>query len=185
VQYLGMTEIKLYKSKKKALIIFLLAVPLIAAGISIINKDGATETDLIMGWIGTCFFSLAIPVGLFHLFDKRPQMIINENGIFDRTLMHNDFIKWETIEDAYPKNIHGQHYICLCIPEEFKPSKKKSRFHKIISNLNESMLFQEMNINMSQLDANTLVMNEFIIVMAKAEKSERIELLKNIAQHRI
>ncbi len=180
-----MTEIKLYKSKKKALKIFLFATPLIAAGIWMINRDGGTETDLIMGWIGTCFFSLAIPVGLFHLLDKRPQMIINENGIFDRTLMHNEFINWETIEDAYPMNIHGQHYICLCIPEEFKPSKKKSRFHKSVSNLNELMSFQEMNINMSQLDANTMVMTEFIIVMAKTEKSERIELLKNIAQQRI
>lgn len=177
-----MIEIKLYKSKKKALKIFLLALPLIAIGIWMINKDGGTETDRIMGWIGTCFFSLAIPVGLFHLLDKRPQMIINEIGIFDRTLMHNDFIKWEIIEDAYAKNIHGQHYICLSIPEEFKPSKKKTNFHKSISKLNELMSFEEMNINISQIDTNVLVMTEFIIVLAKAEKNERIELLKNVEQ---
>ena len=78
-----MTEIKLYKSNKKVLKLFLLAAPLIAAGIWMILREDGTQTDRIMGWVGTIFFGLAIPVGLFHLFDIRPQVIINEIGIYE------------------------------------------------------------------------------------------------------
>jgi len=174
-----MTEIKLYKSNKKVLKLFLLATPLITAGIWMINREGGTETDRIMGWIGTCFFSLAIPVGLFHLFDKRPQVIINEIGIYDRTT-HDEFINWEIIKDAYPVNIYGQHFICLLVPDDFKPSKRKGRFHKTMSKLNEALDFQELNIQLGQLEMDTLKLTEFIIAMTHAEKSNKAELIKTL-----
>ncbi len=89
-----------------------------------IMRTESSETDRIIGWIGTCFFGLAIPIGFFHLFDKRPQVIINEIGIYDRTT-HNEFINWEIIKDAYPINIYGQDFICLLVSENFRPSKKE------------------------------------------------------------
>lgn len=92
-----MTEIKLYKSNKKALKLFLFSAPLITVGIWMILREDGTQTDRIMGWLGTIFFGLAIPVGLFHLFDKRPQVIINEIGIYDRTT-DNEFINYTKIE---------------------------------------------------------------------------------------
>jgi hypothetical protein len=137
-----MTEIKLYKSKKKVLKLFLLSAPFIAIGIWMITKVDSSETDRIMGWIVTCFFSLALPVGLFHLFDKKPQVIINEIGIYDRTT-HNEFINWEIIQDAYPINIYGQHFICLLVPENFRPSKRKGLFYKSVAKLNEELGAQE------------------------------------------
>jgi len=174
-----MTEIKLYKSKKKALKLFLLAAPLITAGIWMIVKDGGSETDRIMGWIGTCFFGLAIPVGLFHLFDKRPQVIINEIGIYDRTT-HDEFINWEIIKDAYPINIYGQHFVCLLVPEGFRPSKRKSKFYKGVAKLNEELGAQELNIQLGQLEMDTIKLTEFIIAMTHAEKSKKAELIKTL-----
>ena len=176
-----MTEIKLYKSKKKALKLFLLAAPLIFGGIWLINRDGGTETDQIMGWIGTCFFGLAIPIGIFHLFDKRPQVIINEIGIYDRTT-HSEFINWETIKDAYPINIYGQHLICLVVPENFKPSKKRSKFYKSVAKLNEEIGVQELNIQLGQLEIDTIKLTEFIIAMTHADKSKKVELIKTLSR---
>jgi hypothetical protein len=142
-----MDEIKLYKSKRKALRIFLLATPLIAAAIWMILRVESSNVDRIMGWIGTLFFGFAVFVGVFHLLDKRPQIIINEIGIYDRT-MHNTFINWEIIKNAYPINIHGQHFICLVVPENFKPSNKKSIFYKSFAKLNELIGAQELNIHL-------------------------------------
>ncbi|UKM66170.1 hypothetical protein GSB9_02749 [Flavobacteriaceae bacterium GSB9] len=174
-----MTEIKLYKSNKKVLKLFLLAAPLIAAGIWMILKDDGTQTDRIMGWVGTIFFGLAIPVGLFHLLDKRPQVIINEIGIYDRTT-HDEFINWEIIKEAYPVNIYGQHFICILVPESFRPSKRKGRFKKAIAKMNEELGFQELNIQLGQLDIDTLKLTEFIIAMTHAEKSQKAELIKTL-----
>ena len=174
-----MTEIKLYKSNKKVLKLFLLAAPLIAAGIWMILREDGTQTDRIMGWIGTIFFGLAIPVGLFHLFDKRPQIIINEIGIYDRTT-HDEFINWEIIKDAYPINIYGQHFICLLVPENFRPSKKKSKFYKGVAKLNEELGAQELNIQLGQLEMDTIKLTELIIAMTHAEKSKKAELIKTL-----
>jgi len=160
--------------------LFLLATPLIAVGIWMIIVDGGSETDRIMGWVGTCFFGLAIPIGLFHLFDKRPQVIINEIGIYDRTI-HDEFINWEIIKDAYPINIYGQHFICLLVPENFRPSDRKSKFYKGIVKLNEELGAQELNIQLGQLEVDTIKLTEFIVAMTQAEKSKKSELIKTLS----
>lgn len=174
-----MTEIKLFKSNKKVLKLFLLTAPLIAAGIWMILREDGTQTHRIMGWIGTIFFGLSIPVGLFHLFDKRPQVIINEIGIYDRTT-HDEFINWKIIKDAYPINIYGQHFICLLVPENFKPSKRKGKFYKSVAKFNEKLGAQELNIQLGQLDIDTLKLTEFIIAMTHAEESQKTELIKTL-----
>ena len=177
-----MTEIKLYKSKKKAIKLLLLAIPLITLGIWLILRVDSTPFHRIVGWIGTIFFGLAIPVGIFHLLDKRPQVIINEIGIYDRTT-HNEFINWEIILDAYPINIYGQHFICLLLPENFKPSKKKNNFNKGVAKLNEELGAQEINIQLGQLDIDTNKFTSFIIAMTKAEKSQKTTLIKQISRN--
>ena len=172
-----MNEIKLYKSKKKALKLFLLSAPFIALGIWLIVRVDSGETDRIIGWITTCFFGLAIPLGLFHLFDKKPQVIINEIGIYDRTT-HDEFINWEIIQGAYPINIYGQHFICLLVPENFRPSRRKSLFYRGVAKLNEELGAQELNIQLGQLDMDTIKLTEFIIAMTQAEQSTKAELIK-------
>ena len=79
-----MTEVKLYKTTLKGLKIFALTIPFVIIGIWMIIKDESS------GWLITLFFGLGIPVGLSQLFDRRPQIIINENGIWDRTKNQGD-----------------------------------------------------------------------------------------------
>ncbi len=80
-----MEEIKLYKIPLKGLKIFALTIPFVAIGIWMINKEQVGTTNYIMGWLSTCFFGLGIVVGFFQIFDRKPQIIITENGIWDRT----------------------------------------------------------------------------------------------------
>lgn len=105
-----MTEIKLYKTPIKGLKIIGMCLPFIAIGLWMITDNPYGTTDYILGWIGTCFFGLGIPVGLFQTFDKRPQIVITENGILDRTT-NQVKVKWEQIIEAYPLDIHGQNFI--------------------------------------------------------------------------
>ena len=102
-----MPELKLYKTASKGLKIIALSLPICAIAVwSLLN--GATETtDYIMEWFGASFFGLATLVGIFHSVDRRPQIIINENGIWDRTT-NQDEIKWEQIKDSYPLDIFNQ-----------------------------------------------------------------------------
>ena len=96
----------------------MLSIPFVAIGIWQISSNELFTFDWIMGLICTSFFSLGLFVGIFHFFDKRPQIIITEEGIWDRTTKQ-ELIKWEEIIEAYPISISRQKFISLIVNESF------------------------------------------------------------------
>ncbi|MFC7772410.1 STM3941 family protein [Flavobacterium sp. GCM10027622] len=169
-----MTEVKLYKKPLKGLKIFALSIPFIAIGIFAISKEPIGTTDYIMGWICTCFFGLGIPIGLFQTFDRRPQIIITENGIWDRTTKQDEF-KWEQIKSAYPLNIHQQKFVSLKLDKSFVMKKK---LYKWAAKLNNAVGAQNINLQISQLKIDENKMTDFITEMINAERENRAKIIK-------
>lgn len=167
-----MKEIKLYKSPWRAIKLILLCSIFVAIGIWGIQTDMPTWA----AWLNICLFGLGYPVGLFHLFDKRPQIIINEMGIFDRTT-NKDFINWEIIQDAYLIDIHKQKFICLIVDEKFKPSQNKNRLYQQIAKFSQAIGAQELNISLGQIKIDPEKLTEFILLMRTATKTEQTELI--------
>ncbi|WP_350293844.1 STM3941 family protein [uncultured Croceitalea sp.] len=169
-----MTEIKLYKSKKRAILVMAMCAPFVVLGVLILGKNPW------IGWLSIGFFGLAFPLGIFNLLDKRPAIVLNELGIFDRSI-NKDFINWELIKDAYPISINKQKFICLLIDEKFKPSKKKGQFYKSVAKLNEAIGAQELNINLGQIQKiDEVALTQFILKMSKATKTDKATLLKEL-----
>src|SRR5439155_24563091 len=98
-----MTEYKIYKSPWKAIRMMLLCSIFVVPSILFLDSSNSQWIN----WMSIIFFGLGYPVGLFQLFDRRPQIIVNEIGIFDRTL-HADYINWEIIQDAYIASVRSQ-----------------------------------------------------------------------------
>ena len=107
-----MIEVKLYKSPWKALLLLISSGAFVALFIFLMSIKGPK----LMAILGLVFFGFGVCVALFHLFDRRPQIIINEIGIFDRTI-HDQFINWELIRNAYTFDVHGQKFISLKIDD--------------------------------------------------------------------
>ena len=170
-----MLEIKLYKSPWKSVKLILQCSIFVAIGIWGLM---AGEMPALLGWLCIGFFGLGYPVALFHLFDRRPQIIINPVGVFDRTT-HKDFINWEIIKDAYIIDIYRQKFICLVVDEQFKPSKKKGMMYQKTAKLNEYIGAQELNLSLGQIKVNAQRLNSFILAMLHASKPYQEELLKN------
>ena len=168
-----MTEIKLYKSPWRAIKIMLLCSIFVAIGILGISIG---DMPAWAAWLNIGFFGLGYPVGLFNLFDRRPQIIINEIGIFDRTT-HKDFINWEIIKHAYLIDIHKQKFICLVVGDTFKPSQSKSKLHQKTAKFSEAIGAQELNISLGQIKINPKKLTEFILLMLTATKSDKTALL--------
>ncbi|MDX1940034.1 MAG: STM3941 family protein [Saprospiraceae bacterium] len=169
-----MTEIKLYKRPLKGLKIFALTIPFVAIGIWMITKEPIGTANYIMGWLCTCFFGLGIPVGLFHTFDRRPQIIITENGIRDRTTKQDE-IKWEQIKKAYPLDIYKQKFVSLVVDDTFE---MKKNLYKWASKLNEAIGAQKMNLQVSQLKIDEHTMTDFINEIISIEKVNRQAVIK-------
>ncbi|WEK20717.1 MAG: hypothetical protein P0Y49_06145 [Candidatus Pedobacter colombiensis] len=173
-----MTEIKLYKSPWRA--VKLLFLCSIFVGLGILGIKAHWMSGWI-AWLNIGFFGLGYPVGIFHLLDKRPQIIINEIGIFDRTI-NNNIINWGVIKDAYPINIHQQKFICLVVDEEFVPSKKKGGLYKQTVKFSEAIGAQELNISLGQIEIDVIKLTEFILLMIKATPVDKSNLLINAPQ---
>ena len=169
-----MTETKLYKRPLKGLKILALTFPFVAFGICMIFEKPVGTSDYIMAWLCTCFFGLGIPVGLFQTFDRRPQIIINENGIWDRTTKQDE-IKWEQIKSAYPLDIYKQKFVCLVLEDTFAIKKK---LYKWAAKMNEDIGAQKVNLLVSQLKIDEHTMTKFIKEMTKTERENRTAVIK-------
>ena len=169
-----MTKFKLYKRPLKGLRIFALTIPFVAIGIWMINKEPVGTTNYIMGWISPCFFGLGIPVGLFQTFDRRPQIIITENGIWDRTTKQEE-IKWEQIQEAYPLDIYKQKFVSFVVDDTFI---MKKNLYKWAAKLNEAIGAQKINLLISQLKIDEFTMTNFINEIISTEKGNRQTIIR-------
>ncbi len=169
-----MTEIKLYKRPLKGLKIFALSTTFVLIGIWAISKEPVGSFDFIMGCVCTCFFGLGILVGLFKTFVRRPQIIITENGIWDRTTKQDE-VMWEQIKGAYPLDIYKQKFVSLKLDESYQ---MKKNLYKWAAKLNEAIGAQKMNLQVSQLKIDEHIMTEFINEIISVQKVKRQTIIK-------
>ncbi|MBJ6110206.1 hypothetical protein JAO73_14380 [Hymenobacter sp. BT523] len=170
-----MTEFRLYKSRRKALRLLLGCGAFVALGIFLAVR-GATPP---WGpWVCIGFFGLGLPLSLFQLLDRRPQIIVNEFGVFDRTA-HHEFINWEIIQSAYLVQMHRQQFICLVVDAAFEPSRRKGKFQQGMAKLGKDLGFQELNISLGYIDVDPRRFAAFILAMRGAAPPKRETLVKN------
>ena len=166
-----MTEIKLYKSPIKSLRLFLLcSIFVIPCGWLIFFK-GYNEWE---GWLTLCFFGLGFLVSLFHILDRRVQIIINRNGIWDRTTKLG-LMEWELIKEAYEIDVEKQKFISIVADEKLK-SKKKT--YAWASYLNKNIGAQDINLNISQMKVNAEKMVTLIDILKNEPIENREEVIE-------
>ena len=170
-----MAEIKLYKSSSRAIKLIALSLAFVLIGIWVIFKEQKGTFDYMMGWFCTCFFSIGIPIGFFILLDKRPQIVINENGIWDRTTKQDE-IKWEQIIDAYSIEINKQKFISIVVDESYIFKNKQ---YKWAEKLTKLVGIQKLNLNLSQLKIDENQLTNFINEVKNTSKVERNNLIRN------
>jgi hypothetical protein len=129
----------------------------------------------LIGWLCTGFFGLGIPVGLVNLFDRRPQIIINETGIFDRSA-YKDFVNWDIIEHAYWNTTYNERFVCLIVKPEFKHLiKGKTRLRAV----SKAMGYEEINISLGAIrNIDHEKLTGLIVNLANANPAQRSNLIK-------
>lgn len=172
-----MNEIKLYKSPLSAFFIFLICFVFVVIGVFIVLQANAWQ-----GWLALLFFGFGALISLVMIFDKRPQIIINQKGIAYKKAIWkkynpDEIIEWETIESVYWASVNNNKFICLKITP--KEPKKQNLAQKSLSRLNKAMGFEEVNVPLSliKIDANKLV--DFLVSMTLSNEAQREELIQN------
>lgn len=169
-----MTEIKLYKSTARGLKLMGLCLPFVSVAVWMISREPYGTTDYIWGWVCACLFGLGFPVGLSLIFDKRPQIIMTENGIWDRTTKQDE-IKWEQIILAYPIEIYRQKIILLSTDGTFKFKKEPPKWEQKI---NKAFGAGNLNLQITPLDIDENELADFINSLTKKNIKEHRKLLE-------
>ncbi|GAB3312488.1 STM3941 family protein [Hymenobacter humi] len=169
-----MIELKLYKSPWVSIKLMLGCLLFVGIGYFMLGRPDAPHW---VAWLSIVFFGLGFPVGIYQLLDRRPQIIINEFGIFDRTT-HHEFINWEIIQDVYLAQVHKQHIICLIVDEVFEPSRRKNKFRQGVASFGKQLGFQELNLTLTYLDVDAQRLAEFVLAMRGAERPTREEMVR-------
>jgi hypothetical protein len=165
-------DIKLYNSPWKAAKLMLGCSFFVMCGLSF-----SIQTDTLVGYLIAGLFGLGYPVGIYHLLDRRPQIIINEFGIFDRTT-YKDVINWDVIQGAYCIDMGVLKFVVLTVDKKYLPLIKKENFFRSISNLVDFGQ-RQINISLGQVAIDEVKLAEFILAMTKLRPEDRKEKLKH------
>lgn len=170
-----MTKIEFHKSTSKKLTLIGMCIPIVLIGIWMITKETYGTTNYILSWIVVCFSGLGISIGIYQFFDNKPQIIITENGVWDRTTKQDE-IKWEQIVTAYPLDIFDQKYVSIVADKSYIFKKKQSRF---AAKINEKIGAQQLNLNLALIDTEVNKFSDLINNLAKSEKYERQRIIQS------
>ena len=132
-------------SKRKITLLFFGSVLFVVFGIYFLMEPGKFVSPImqnkpfifIVGAAAVIFFGICAVFAITKFFDKRPGLIIDENGITDNSSgVSGGLICWEEITGLSTAQVHNQRFILLMVndPEkriEAEPGSFKKRMMKI------------------------------------------------------
>lgn len=170
-----MAEIKLYKSPWRGVKLIAGSMIFVILGIGMILRQPNDATEVAMAWGCTIFFGFAALIGAYVVLDRRPQITINESGVWDRMSRQGE-IKWEQLLNAYPITINGQKFISVIVSDDFVFKKKPAKWATF---LNKFVGAQEINLNLSQIKIDENAFSELLNKIVKADKAGRNSIIRN------
>jgi len=105
---------------------------------------------VLVGAVGILFFgACAVAIGK-EVFDRRPTLVLDETGLFDRR-MKTPVIPWTSILDARVVQIKRTKFISLTLIDEEERLRNLPPFQRKLAAMNQGLGFGRFNVNLSAL----------------------------------
>lgn len=168
------TVIPFYRKFSKTLPTVVSCGFFLLGGLWLIVGNKADATSIPIGWMCLAFFGFCFVVALSSLFDRRPQLVISENGIWERSSRQPE-VKWEQIVHAETAGFLGNSFVCLKVDETFKVNRKIQLWSRSILKKPGS---SSIDLPLSDLGIQKQQLLAFIEEMRRSEKSKRTEIIR-------
>ena len=109
---------------------------------------------VVIGWLTVAFFGLGCLVFLWQVVDPRPRLVLDEEGVFDRTLGVGP-IAWSDIKGWYVRSIQGNDFVCLLVRNPAVYLGKLSRVRRALRRANRALGFTDLYLNLGGLALTT------------------------------
>ncbi|VVE43338.1 hypothetical protein PIN31115_04247 [Pandoraea iniqua] len=161
-----MQSLSVQRSKRKYILLLLGCLGFVIAGAFIIRSGGthrhSATSALWIGWSTIVFFGAGIPIALWQLFDGRPRLQIDGNGILDRRLGVGP-IPWSEITGAYLKSAAGNAFICLDVKDPEKWRQKMSKAQRMLVAGNVMLGYTALVLNVSDVKEDPAAILDLIL----------------------
>lgn len=164
--------IKIYRSRKKSVIITVASLAAGAVGILVVLYT----QDAVLGWLLIISSLFGLTLGLGTLFDKKPYIILSEHGITELSVIREE-IGWDAILYVDDFFFRGQDFIRLLLNRDYKAETLKPTWFNRLDRLYAQDGVKAMYIRTSGLEVNAARLVLFIKVMITSDPSRRKELL--------
>lgn len=124
------------------------------------------------------FFGLGLIVFLRQIFDARPRIVVDERGIFDRTLSVG-IIEWQDIEHARPNSVVGNPFISIRLTDPEKYLERAMNSQKKLARLNKYLGAETININLSGINESPAEILAVVLKGIHDRKTENQNFSKN------
>ena len=172
-----MDEITIYRSKWHGVKILGGSLFFVILGIDMVTGDA---DDLWLGWLTISFFSLLTTVGLFQIFDRRPIVIMNNEGITIRN-MKSIYLEWDLINRAEIRNTtKWSKVIFLYVKEGHSLYKNRSTIRKIMHLWDKNMGYGDAIISVSNLKVDPDRFLNLLNTLINSKEPDRKALIKDL-----
>lgn len=169
-----MPPLVLKPSRLKYFGLLILTLGFVALGAFLVRK--ADSRALWIGWTNIVFFGAGAVLFVRQIVDTRPRVVIDENGIFDRTLGVG-VIPWAAIVDARLQSVRSIPFICLELRNPDAWRARLGPIRRALTRGNEAFGCAMLNVNLSgiQVDPLTVLVaiHEGIARTTLGESSDR------------
>lgn len=162
----NMTPIVLGPSRGRLALLFVVSLAFVFGGVVIVIADRNFRA-MITGWSSIVFFGGCAAVFATQLIDARPRIVVNESGVFDRSLRVG-VIPWREILGADVREVAQNRFIALRLRDPQKFTARLGAVHRRLAETNTALGFEPLNLNLSAVDADPYALSELI-----AKEAER------------
>ncbi|MFC7679632.1 STM3941 family protein [Paenibacillus sp. GCM10028914] len=137
-----------------------------------LTEDDGSMAIVAIGVLCTIFFGFGLIYFISRLVNKRPSLIVNDEGITDQSsYIQAGVIKWEDIKEIKLYSMMNQRMIGIILyhPENFM--SKQSGFKKLLMRANQGLVDTPINIAESSLPISLDEL--YMIILNKWELSTR------------
>ena len=151
-------------SRWRTVISFFGSLVLFVAGILVIviaySDRNKSSHDATVGWLCTLLFGACAAFHGWRFFDSRPRLVIDDEGIYDRTL---GLIPWSDIQGAYLRSIHSNDFICLDVRDSDRYLQRMSDVKRALASANAALGFTPISLSLSGIVADSNDILELIV----------------------
>jgi hypothetical protein len=164
-----MTPLVLGPSRGRFALLLLISLAFVFAGVAMALL-GRDFRSVFIGWTSIVFFGGCAIVFVVQLLDGRPRIIVDDSGVFDRSLGVG-VIPWAEILGADVREIANNRFISLDLRDANMFLARLSPVQRRLVEANTGLGFQPLNLNVGAVAIDPYVLAELIVKEAARRRS--------------